>query len=195
MTASYKVEQILENVQLHKYVSKPCPSTSVQLMKTQPLQGEFWLSNCWVCLLSEAQQDISRWGFRAFSLEAATMLWTWMAPSSRTKKNVILLATHPHDSVFRFKWPFFCCFIIKRAAFSGCRSIQIRLKGPGERLHVLYSRCQLRYTSLLQLRTMQDYCLCVSVLMCTHFLQPDSMQCKTNKKNSSKLSQTELQLW
>lgn len=31
------------------------------------------------------------------------------------------------------------------------------------------SRCQLRYTSLLQVRTMQDYCLCVSVLMCTHF--------------------------
>lgn len=126
-------------------------------------------SNCWVCLLSKAQQDGSRWGFRAFSLEAAIMLWTWMALSSRTKKKKILLATHPDDSVFRFKWPFLCCFIIKCAAFSGCRSIQITLKGPGEGLHILYSRCHLRYTSLLQVRTMQDSCLSVSVLMCTHF--------------------------
>lgn len=97
------------------------------------------------------------------------------------KKNMILLATHPHDSVFRFKWPFLCCFIIKCAAFSGCRSIQITLKGPGERLHILYNRRQLTYTSLLQVRLLP---LSVSQCWCAHISAArfNAMQNKQTKE-------------
>lgn len=148
-----QVEQILENVELHKYVSKPCPSTSVQLMKTQPLRWEFWLTaECVVLWSSAGWRSVGFQGLFTGSRRHAVDLNA--TEFKKQKKNVIMLATHPHDSVFRFKWPFLLCSIIKCTSFSGCRSIQITLKGPGERLHILYKRRQLRCTSLLQVSTM-----------------------------------------